>query len=160
MHLLKRFVVTILGVALLAVGLAMMALPGPGVLLLVAGLAVLATEYVWARRLLVKARERAQDVQEAAVSSPMRTAGSVVFGLGILAVGVAALVIDDVPWPVLDDLLDKGWSPVTGSILIVTGAIMLVTTYITIRTAKGQATTHTAEALGGPDSGATRYQPR
>ena len=158
MHLLKRFAVTIVGVALLAVGAAMMVLPGPGILGIVAGLAVLATEYVWARRLLVKAKEQAQAAQEAAVASPLRTAGSVLSALALVAVGIAMLLVDDVAWPVLGNLLDKVWGPVTGSILVVTGAILLTTTVITIKTAKGQPTTHTPEPRSQSGSGASAYR--
>jgi hypothetical protein len=38
----------------------MIVLPGPGLLVIIAGLAVLATEYVWARRLLMAAKARAE----------------------------------------------------------------------------------------------------
>ena len=37
----------------------MLVLPGPGLLVIIAGLAILATEYVWAERLLQMAKERA-----------------------------------------------------------------------------------------------------
>src|SRR5215207_3636085 len=120
MHLLKRFAVTIVGVALLAVGVAMMVLPGPGILLIVAGLAVLATEYVWARTLLVRAKRQAQHVQEAAVASPMRTGGSVAFAIGLAALGVVMLLVEDVDWPVLDELIGKVWGPFTGGNIVVT----------------------------------------
>jgi tellurite resistance protein TerC len=40
------------GFGLLAAGVAMLALPGPGWLTIAAGLALLATEFAWARRLL------------------------------------------------------------------------------------------------------------
>jgi len=156
MHLLKRFAVTILGAALLVVGLAMMVLPGPGILLIVAGLAVLATEYVWARTLLVKARKQAEAVQEAAVASPTRTAGSLIFALGLVAVGILMLVVKDVSWPVLASILDKVWSPVTGGILVVTGLILLTTTVLTVRAAKGQPTTYTDNRRTG---GASVYRP-
>ena len=52
MDTVKRSVVTVAGGALIIGGVALMVLPGPGILLVVAGLAVLATEYVWARRVL------------------------------------------------------------------------------------------------------------
>lgn len=155
MHLLKRFAITLVGAALLLIGLAMMVLPGPGILLIVAGLAVLATEYVWARALLERAKEKAQQVQEAAVSSPLRTAGSVVFALAMIAVGALMLVVDDVEWPVLASTLDKVWSPLTGSIVIITGLILATTTILTIKTAKGEPTTYTAEEYG---RGATAYR--
>jgi uncharacterized protein (TIGR02611 family) len=155
MHMFKRFAVTLVGAALLLVGLAMMVLPGPGILLIVAGLAVLATEYVWARTLLVRAKRQAQQVQEAAVASPMRTGASVLFAVGLAAVGVVMLLVDDLSWPVLDSTLDKVWGPVTGSILVVTGLILLTTTIITIKMARGEPTTHTPT----DGSGATRLDP-
>ena len=136
MPLVKRFAVTIAGSALLVLGLAMMVLPGPGILVIVAGLAILATEYVWAQRLLKRARTEAEKVQEATVSSPVRTGATMLFGLGLLAVGVAMLVVQDVDLPF--------WSPVTGGILAVTALILLTTTYLTWRAARGEETTHTA----------------
>lgn len=45
----RLLVVTLVGVALLLVGLVLLVLPGPGVLFLFLGLAVLATEFAWAR---------------------------------------------------------------------------------------------------------------
>ena len=144
MHLLKRFAVTILGGALLLLGLAMMVLPGPGILLVVAGLAVLATEYVWARKLLKTARVQAEKVQEATVASPVRTTGTFVFGAGLLAVGLAMVIWQDVDLPF--------WSPITGGIMAVTALILLVTTYLTLRAAKGEDTTHTGTTFQGQGS--------
>lgn len=46
------------GWALLAVGAALLVLPGPGLLVLAAGLALLATEYAWAARWLRSARAK------------------------------------------------------------------------------------------------------
>jgi uncharacterized protein (TIGR02611 family) len=66
MSMVKRFAVTIVGAALLALGAAMMVLPGPGILVIVAGLAVLATEYVWAQRALDTVKDRAKRASDAA----------------------------------------------------------------------------------------------
>jgi len=55
----KRIAVTIAGVAVILLGIVMLVLPGPGLLVIIAGLAILATEYVWAERLLRMAKERA-----------------------------------------------------------------------------------------------------
>jgi uncharacterized protein (TIGR02611 family) len=46
----KRFLAALLGVTVLLVGLTMLVLPGPGLLIMAAGLAILATEFIWARR--------------------------------------------------------------------------------------------------------------
>lgn len=156
MHLVKRFAVTIVGVVLLAIGVALMVLPGPGILLIVAGLAVLATEYVWARTLLVRAKRKAQEVQEAAVASRMRTAGSVLFAVGMCVVGVLMLIIEDVRWPVLDDVLSSVWGPVTGGVLVVTGVILVTTTVLTVRLARGEQTTYVQPSH---TSGATLHRP-
>lgn len=58
----KRIAVTLVGFAVLAAGLVMMVTPGPGILLIVAGLAILGTEYAWARRALAEAKRRAGEV--------------------------------------------------------------------------------------------------
>lgn len=58
----KRIAVTVVGFVLIAGGLVMLVLPGPGLLAIVAGLAVLATEYTWARRALDEAKRRTGDV--------------------------------------------------------------------------------------------------
>ena len=48
----RRAVTIVAGFGLLGAGAAMLALPGPGWLTIAAGLAVLAEEFHWARRLL------------------------------------------------------------------------------------------------------------
>ena len=46
----RKLVVTVVGVVLLVAGVAALVLPGPGLLLLLAALVVLATEFEWAER--------------------------------------------------------------------------------------------------------------
>jgi hypothetical protein len=60
----KRVAVTIGGFAVILAGAAMLVLPGPGLLVIVAGLAILATEYVWAQRLLKIAKEKAAQARD------------------------------------------------------------------------------------------------
>jgi uncharacterized protein (TIGR02611 family) len=55
----KRAAVFVVGIVLLAGGLVMMVTPGPGLLLIIAGLAVLATEFAWAEAMLDRAKEQA-----------------------------------------------------------------------------------------------------
>jgi uncharacterized protein (TIGR02611 family) len=55
----RRATVFVVGVALVCVGLVMFVTPGPGIVLVVAGLAVLATEFAWAEHLLDKAKVQA-----------------------------------------------------------------------------------------------------
>ena len=84
----KRIAVTVGGGLVLVTGLVMMVTPGPGVLLILAGLAILATEWAWAERALDKAKERTGDAFKVATASPVRIILSVVVTLGAIAAGV------------------------------------------------------------------------
>lgn len=59
----KRIAVTAAGATVLAAGIAMLALPGPGLLVIILGLAILASEYVWARRALDMAKRKAKEAK-------------------------------------------------------------------------------------------------
>lgn len=52
----RRVAVTVVGFGMVALGLAMLVLPGPGIVVVVAGFAVLAIEYVWAATALERAK--------------------------------------------------------------------------------------------------------
>jgi len=53
-----RIVVAVVGFAIIGTGFLLIPLPGPGWLIVFAGLAVLSTEFVWAERLLHYARRK------------------------------------------------------------------------------------------------------
>ena len=52
----RRVVVAIVGGMLLLVGIALLVLPGPGVVVILAGIAVLSLEFEWAERLVTRIR--------------------------------------------------------------------------------------------------------
>lgn len=52
----KKAVVAVIGGTVLMLGICLIVLPGPAIVVIPAGLAILATEFVWARRWLQKAR--------------------------------------------------------------------------------------------------------
>lgn len=52
----KKFFIALMGGTVLLVGLALLVLPGPGLPIIAAGLAILATEFVWARRVWRQAK--------------------------------------------------------------------------------------------------------
>ena len=54
----KRVIVLVVGGSVLVTGVAMIVLPGPAFVVIPAGLAILATEFVWARRLLERVNAR------------------------------------------------------------------------------------------------------
>jgi uncharacterized protein (TIGR02611 family) len=59
-HGARRIAVAAAGSTLVAAGLVLLVLPGPGLLLITAGVALLATEFAWAQRWLASIRRRAQ----------------------------------------------------------------------------------------------------
>ena len=73
----KRIAVTIVGGLLVAAGIAMLVLPGPGIVVLIAGFAVLGTEYAWAAAALDRSKataERAGQLAKGAAGSSVRMA--------------------------------------------------------------------------------------
>lgn len=60
----KRFLKIVIGFTLLALGVVMVATPGPGVLTIILALGVLAAEFVWARRLLDRVKEQGVRIRE------------------------------------------------------------------------------------------------
>ncbi len=56
----KRIITVIIGMTVLLFGLALLVLPGPAFIVIPIGLAILATEFAWARRSLRVIRESAE----------------------------------------------------------------------------------------------------
>jgi hypothetical protein len=110
----KRVAVVAAGSALLVVGALLLVLPGPGLLLVLAGLVVLAGEFPALERYVDPVRDRAMKAAEESVSSPLRIAGSVTAGLLLVAAGVV--------WGLVPSLPFGGWS--TGSSLVLSGLVL------------------------------------
>ena len=53
---LRKFIVALIGGTVLLIGIALIVLPGPAFIVIPIGLAILATEFAWARRAVAKAR--------------------------------------------------------------------------------------------------------
>lgn len=115
--LLKRVAFGLAGGVLLLVGIALLILPGPGLLLILAGLLVLAQAFPSVERYVDPVAERAMQAAEESVSSPLRIAGSVLAGLALIGAGIV-WGLRVFPWLPL-----AGWS--TGSSLILSGLILL-----------------------------------
>ena len=60
----NRFAVTVAGVVVVIVGIILCPLPGPGIAIIIGGLAILATEYVWAKRLLHWVRDKSRQTYD------------------------------------------------------------------------------------------------
>src|SRR3954465_12717494 len=85
----KTVVVGVLGGLLTLAGIALLVLPGPGFVLGAAGLAVLATQFDWAKKPLDYAKEKAVEGMEEVGRSPWRAAGAGVCGPVVVGGGVA-----------------------------------------------------------------------
>lgn len=54
----RRIVIGVIGFTVLLFGIVLLVLPGPAFIVIPVGLAILATEFVWARRLLKKVKDK------------------------------------------------------------------------------------------------------
>ncbi|HEX8280327.1 MAG TPA: PGPGW domain-containing protein [Chthoniobacterales bacterium] len=52
MPVIRKLIYSVVGVTILLIGLAMVVLPGPAFIVIPIGLAILASEYAWARRII------------------------------------------------------------------------------------------------------------
>lgn len=125
------------GWILVILGLAAMVLPGPGLLALFAGMAILATQYEWAHRRLAPVRRAALRGAADSVSTWPRMLLSLVGVCVLISLGVYWGLRPAAPswWPVEDTWwLLGGWG--TGASLIASGVIalaMLVYSFVSFR---------------------------
>ncbi|MFE0373758.1 PGPGW domain-containing protein [Streptomyces tendae] len=110
----RRTALGTLGAVLLLIGVALLVLPGPGLLLVFAGVVLLARAVPALDRFVAPVRVRAMRAAEESVSSRWRIAGSVLVGLFLLAAGVA--------WGLVPELPYSGWA--TGASLLVSGLVL------------------------------------
>src|SRR3954453_18402026 len=120
----RRGAVAVVGFALVALGGALLVLPGPGFLVIAAGFAVLATEDEWARGALDKTRDRALQAAEQATRHWWSSALTIATGIGMLALGVALIMVEALPLSGL----------VTGISIIIGALALLATAVYAIRT--------------------------
>ena len=73
----KRIAVTVVGAAVVAAGLAMLVLPGPGILVVALGFAILGTEYAWAANAFEKTKRGAEQAGRAAKVAVKTASGRV-----------------------------------------------------------------------------------
>lgn len=98
----------VLGWILVVVGIPLMPLPGPGTIVLVAGVALLSRHYVWAQRLLDPLQKRAITAAKVGVATWPRIAFSAFGGLWLLVLGIVWWINPEIPE---FDLLGKHFGP-------------------------------------------------
>ena len=68
----KRAGIFVVGWVIVLAGIAMLVLPGPGLLVIIAGLSVLGIEFAWAAKLRDQAKDKAKAAAEKAKSTMRR----------------------------------------------------------------------------------------
>jgi len=122
------------GGLLLVIGVALLVLPGPGLLLVLAGLLVLANGFPKVQRFVAPVERRAMQAAEESVSSPLRMVLSIGTGVVLIAAGVV--------WWVVPGLPLGGWP--TGASLILSGLILLGVLAVSYRHVRSQQTSSKA----------------
>ena len=85
-----RMMVLALGLTLVAAGLLMFVLPGPGFATTILGLVVLGSEFTWATRVLDPMREAARRASEAALDPRRRRRNLILGAIAGVVVGILA----------------------------------------------------------------------
>ncbi len=93
----RQIVVAVLGGLLTLAGVALLALPGPGFVLVAAGLAILSTQFSWARKPLDYAKDKAREGIEEVGEHRWRAVAAVVCAVTLVALGVLVLAGVDLP---------------------------------------------------------------
>ena len=122
------------GGLLLVIGVALLVLPGPGLLLVLAGLLVLANGFPKVQKFVAPVERRAMQAAEESVSSPLRMVFSIGTGVVLIAAGVV--------WWVVPGLPLGGWP--TGASLILSGLILLGVLVVSYRHVRSRQTSSKA----------------
>ena len=134
----KRIALEIVGWILVVVGIAALILPGPGLLALAGGLAILSQQYEWAERRVRPVERQAKKTAAESVQSWSRIAMSLLLVAWLVGIGIVWFLQPDSPewWPLEDKWwLVGGWP--TGVTLVVSGLIALAMIVYSIRTYRG-----------------------
>ncbi len=134
----KRIALEALGWLLLVAGGAALILPGPGLLGVFAGLAILSQQYEWAERRVRPVEVMALKSAAQSVQTWPRILGSVAGALSLAVIGVVWGIRPDAPswWPIADRWwLVGGWG--TGGTLIGSCLIALATIVYSFRRFRG-----------------------
>ena len=87
------------GFIVVLAGVAMLVLPGPGLLVIAIGLGILALEFAWAERLLERAVDRLEDAADQVREAPRWQQLLLAAASAVAAVGMVVLVIFwDIPY--------------------------------------------------------------
>lgn len=89
----KRLMVLILGVAVLLAGAVMLVMPGPGVLVIILGLIILATEFAWAERVLDRTTATAAGAASRVTDNGTGRAALALSGVSMIIGGIVGAML-------------------------------------------------------------------
>jgi hypothetical protein len=118
----KQIVVAVLGALLTLAGVALLVLPGPGFVLVAVGLAVLATQFSWARKPLDLAKDRAYQGLDEVARSKRRATLAIAGAAALLVMG--SLRIAGIELPLIN---------VLSAVLLIASGLFLLGTVIYAR---------------------------
>ena len=136
----KKYSIAAVGFLVLAIGVVLMPLPGPGVLIVLVGVLILATQFEWAERRVDQVKRAALRGAADSVKTWPRIFVSLLGVVMLIGFGVLWCVHPPAPswWPLSDKMwLYGGWGP--GSTLIFSGLVaagVLVYSYMNFREIK------------------------
>lgn len=136
---LRTVSITVGGWVLVVAGIVALVLPGPGLLLLLAGLVVLSQRYEWAERHVEPVKAKAFTVAKGGVASVPRILLSSAGAAALIAVGVFWWIDPRIPeiGPIGPDLPMGGWT--TGLSVIFSGIVAAALLVYSIRRWRGEA---------------------
>lgn len=133
----QSMAIEVLGWLLVVIGILALVLPGPGLLMLFAGLTLLSTRYEWAERRLEPVKAAALKAAHDGVTSWPRLLGSSLAVVALVSLGIFWGIGPTAPtwWPFAEKFwLIGGWG--TGGTLIGSGIIaaaMLIYSFVHFR---------------------------
>lgn len=125
----RRLIVLVVGITIIFIGIVMLIGPGPGALVVPIGLAILASEFIWARRLLNRYTEQAQRYGKRAGGFVLKY--SRVWMIPFAFIGFGAAVVTAITLFHLNP-----WLVVPGSLPLVVG--MAIWAYQTVRASRAR----------------------
>lgn len=135
----KRILLEVVGWVLVLAGIAALVLPGPGLLMMFAGLFVLSQQYEWAERRLEPVERRAMQAAAEGVRTWPRIIGSGLGAVWLVGIGIVWIVSPPAPswWP----FPDKWWlfgGLGTGITLVLSGILAFGLLIYSFRRFRGQ----------------------
>ena len=136
----RRLMILILGLAVVTAGGAMLVLPGPGVIVIILGLVILATEFTWAERVLDRTTSTAAGAASKVSSNGKGRAALAFSGVAMIVGGIVGSIM-------FPSFVVVGVSVTVAGVIGLATLLPQVRTWIDEKAASPARTTASAPAL-------------